>query len=39
MKRSIWSLKTIEKASYIVGIPLVLGYAAFTLYLKSNSME
>lgn len=35
----MYSFRTIEKLAYLAGIPAVLGYAGYTLYFKSQSME
>ncbi len=34
-RNPLYSLKTIEKIAYMVGIPAVLGYVGYTLYHKS----
>jgi hypothetical protein len=36
---SKYSLRTLEKLAYLTGIPCVLGYAGYTLYFKSKTME
>lgn len=36
---SRWSLRTLEKMAYLSGIPMVLGYAGYTLYFKSKELD
>lgn len=39
LPKGLWSLKTIEKAAYLIGIPALLGYSGWILYNKAQAQE
>jgi hypothetical protein len=39
MKGGGFSLKTLEKLTYLMGVPALIGFSAYTLYSKANSQE
>lgn len=36
---TFYSLKMLEKALYLVGVPTLLGFSGYTLFLKAQTMD
>jgi len=36
---SFYTLKMLEKALYLVGIPTLLGFSGYTLFLKARTLD